>query len=75
MRLYLHSAVHTKTTSRPIDQARLEAFLGQVVTDMGAGLPACSCSWITTSDCWKALEGDGPLTPAEIAAGSGIRER
>jgi hypothetical protein len=24
---------------------------------------------------WKALEGDGPLTPAEIAARSGIRER
>jgi hypothetical protein len=75
MRLYLHSAAHTKTTSRPIDQARLEAFLGQVVTDMGAAPTGVLVLLGHDLGLWKALEGDGPLTPAEIAARSGIRER
>jgi SAM-dependent methyltransferase len=62
-------------TTRTIDEARLEAFLGQAVTDMGAALNGVLVMLGGELGLWKALDGAGPLSAAEIAARSGIRER
>jgi SAM-dependent methyltransferase len=65
----------TDTTARPIDEARLEAFLGQAVIDMGAALNGVLVMLGGELGLWKALHGAGPLRAAEIAARSGVRER
>jgi SAM-dependent methyltransferase len=65
----------TDTTVRAIDEARLESFLGQAVTDMGAALNGVLVMLGGELGLWKALEGAGPLSGAEIAARSGITER
>jgi SAM-dependent methyltransferase len=65
----------TDMTVQPIDEARLEAFLGQAVTDMGAALNGVLVMLGGELGLWKALQGAGPLSAAEIAARSGVRER
>jgi 2-polyprenyl-3-methyl-5-hydroxy-6-metoxy-1,4-benzoquinol methylase len=61
--------------TRPIDPAKLEAFLGKVVTDLGAGL---SCALALLGDrlgLYKAMAGAGPLTSAQVAERTGLSER
>jgi SAM-dependent methyltransferase len=64
-----------RMTSQTIDESKLEAFLGQAVTDMGAALNGALVMLGGELGLWKALDGAGPLTAAEIAARSGVRER
>jgi SAM-dependent methyltransferase len=57
------------------DPAKLDAFLGKMVNDMGA---AASGAMVIIGDklgLYKALAGAGPLAPAELAARTGTAER
>ena len=62
-------------TTRELDEARLEQFLGQAVTDMGAAMNGVLVMMGGQLGLWKAMAEAGPLTAAEIAERSGIKER
>ena len=58
-----------------MDEAKVEAFLGQAVVDLGA---AVSTALMVAGDrlgLYRAMAGAGPLTPAEVAARTGTNER
>ena len=64
-----------KTPELKIDEARMNAFMGRAVQDMGA---AFSTALIIMGDrlgLYKAMAGAGPLTSAEVAAKTGTAER
>src|SRR5207248_8879852 len=59
----------------PMDQARLEAFMGKMLGDMGA---AATGALVVIGDklgLYKALADGGPLTAAELAKRTGTAER
>ena len=58
-----------------IDEAKLEAFMGQAVTDMGAMISAPLFVIGEKLGLYKAMAGAGPLTSAEVAERSGAAER
>src|SRR3954466_3474363 len=58
-----------------IDQARLEAFMGRFVQDMGAAATAPLVVLGDKLGLYKAMADGEPLTPAELAARTGCRER
>src|ERR1700710_973533 len=58
-----------------IDQAKLEAFMGQFVQDMGA---AATAPLVVIGDklgLYKAMADGTPVTPEELAERTGCRER
>jgi 2-polyprenyl-3-methyl-5-hydroxy-6-metoxy-1,4-benzoquinol methylase len=58
-----------------IDEQKLEQFMGQFVQDMGA---AATAPLVVIGDklgLYKAMAGGDPLTPADLAARTGCRER
>jgi SAM-dependent methyltransferase len=63
------------TMSAEIDEAKLEAFMGQAVTDMGAIISAPLMLIGEKLGLYKAMAHAGPLTPAEVAQRSGAAER
>jgi 2-polyprenyl-3-methyl-5-hydroxy-6-metoxy-1,4-benzoquinol methylase len=64
-----------EATTSTVDEARLEQFLGQAVTDIGAAMNGVLVMMGGELGLWKALEGAGPLTCAEIAEKTGVAER
>jgi SAM-dependent methyltransferase len=58
-----------------IDEAKLEAFMGQAVTDMGAIISAPLMVIGEKLGLYKAMAGAGPLTAKEVAERSGAAER
>src|SRR5437660_11178974 len=58
-----------------IDEAKLEAFMGQAVTDMGAVISAPLMVIGEKLGLYKAMAGAGPLTSAEVAERAGAAER
>jgi SAM-dependent methyltransferase len=58
-----------------IDEAKLEAFMGQAVTDMGAAISGLLIHLGDKLGLYKAMAGAGPLTSAEVAERAGIAER
>jgi SAM-dependent methyltransferase len=58
-----------------IDEAKLEAFMGQAVTDMGAIISAPLMLIGEKLGLYKAMAGAGPLTSQEVAERSGAAER
>jgi 2-polyprenyl-3-methyl-5-hydroxy-6-metoxy-1,4-benzoquinol methylase len=58
-----------------IDEAKLEAFMGQAVTDMGAIISAPLMMIGEKLGLYKAMAGAGALTSAEVAERSGAAER
>jgi SAM-dependent methyltransferase len=58
-----------------IDQQKLEAFLGKVVTDFGAALSSSLVYIGQKLGLYKALAEAGPSTSAELAARTGTQER
>jgi SAM-dependent methyltransferase len=64
--------MQTRTT---IDEGRLERFLGQAVTDMGAALNGALVLIGGELGLWRSLAGAGPLSTGEIAERSGVAER
>jgi 2-polyprenyl-3-methyl-5-hydroxy-6-metoxy-1,4-benzoquinol methylase len=58
-----------------LDEAKLEQFMGQAVTDMGAAMNGVLVMIGDRLGLWKAMEGAGPLTAAELGERTGVRER
>ena len=58
-----------------IDEAKLEAFMGQAVTDMGAIISAPLMVIGEKLGLYKAMAGAGPLSSQEVAERSGAAER
>jgi SAM-dependent methyltransferase len=65
----------TTTETNPIDQARLEAFVGQAVTDMGAAISGLLLHIGDRLGLYKAMAGAGPITSATLAGRTGTAER
>jgi 2-polyprenyl-3-methyl-5-hydroxy-6-metoxy-1,4-benzoquinol methylase len=63
------------TATRELDEARLEQFLGQAVTDMGAAMNGVLVMLGGELGLWKAMAGAGPMTARDLAERSGVRER
>jgi SAM-dependent methyltransferase len=63
------------STTVPIDEARLEMFMGQVVTDMAAAISAPLVLLGDQLGLYRAMAGAGPLTSAEVAERADVRER
>ena len=58
-----------------IDEAKLEAFMGQAVTDMGAIISAPLFVIGEKLGLYKAMAGAGPLSSQEVAERAGVAER
>jgi len=58
-----------------LDEAKLEAFVGQAVTDMGAAISGLLLHMGDRLGLYKAMAGAGPMTPASLAARTGTTER
>jgi SAM-dependent methyltransferase len=65
----------TTTDTKPIDGARLEAFVGQAVTDMGAAISGLLLHIGDRLGLYKAMAGAGPMTSSKLAARTGTAER
>src|SRR3954449_3006496 len=63
------------TTASAIDEQRLEAFMGRFVADMGAAATAPLVLIGDKLGLYKAMRDGEPVTPAELAARTGTRER
>ncbi len=61
----------TTTDIAPIDGAKLEAFVGQAVTDMGAAISGLLLHMGDRLGLYKAMAGAGPITSAELAQRTG----
>jgi SAM-dependent methyltransferase len=62
-------------SSMGIDEAKLEAFMGQAVTDMGAIISAPLMVIGEKLGLYKAMAGAGPVSSQEVAERSGAAER
>jgi 2-polyprenyl-3-methyl-5-hydroxy-6-metoxy-1,4-benzoquinol methylase len=65
----------SSTTTTSIDEAKLEAFMGRFVQDLGA---AASAPLVLLGDrlgLYRAMADSAPVTPAELAGRTGTRER
>src|SRR5947209_18243746 len=58
-----------------IDEAKLEAFMGQAVTDMGAIISAPLMVMGDKLGLYRAMAGAGPMSSQELAERAGVAER
>ncbi len=65
----------TTTEIAPIDQAKLEAFVGQAVTDMGATISGLLLHIGDRLGLYKSMAGAGPITSFDLAGRTGTTER
>ncbi|HEY3716819.1 MAG TPA: class I SAM-dependent methyltransferase [Jatrophihabitantaceae bacterium] len=65
----------TTIDTKPVDQARLEAFVGQAVFDMAAAISGLLLHLGDRLGLYKAMAGAGPITPATLAERTGTAER
>ena len=65
----------TTTTSTPLDEARLEAFTGQVFVDLAACYGGVMVTLGDRLGLYRALAGAGALTSHDVAARAGCAER
>jgi SAM-dependent methyltransferase len=59
----------------PLDQAKLDQFMGKMLNDMGAAATGALVLIGDKLGLYKALAEAGPLSPAELAARTGTAER
>ncbi|MEE8311909.1 MAG: class I SAM-dependent methyltransferase [Candidatus Binatia bacterium] len=64
-----------RTDSQTIDEAKLHAFVGKAVQDLGATWGAALIVIGDRLGLYKAMEGAGGLTPGEIAERTGCNDR
>jgi SAM-dependent methyltransferase len=62
-------------SSVPIDESKLNAFMGRAVGDMGAAMHAVLIVLGDKLGLYKAMGDTKPITPAELAARTGTSER
>jgi 2-polyprenyl-3-methyl-5-hydroxy-6-metoxy-1,4-benzoquinol methylase len=65
----------TANTAREINEDKMNAFLGQVVTDLGASLSSVLAYIGQKLGLYKALADSDGMTPAELAAKTDTNER
>jgi len=65
----------TAIQTQPIDEEKLNAFLGKVIGDFGAALSSALVYIGQKLGLYRALAGAGPLTPDELAKQTGTVER
>src|SRR5436190_21687876 len=65
----------TTTEIATIDEAKLEAFVGQAVVDMGAAISGLLLHLGDRLGLYRAMAGAGPLTSADLAGRTGTAER
>ncbi len=65
----------TTTEIAPLDQAKLEAFVGQAVTDMGAAISGLLLHIGDRLGLYKAMDGAGPISSRDLAERTGTTER
>ena len=58
-----------------VDDAKLEAFMGQALGDLGAAISGLMVYLGDQLGLYKAMAGAGPVTPAALAATTGTDER
>ena len=63
------------TEETPLDEAKLEALVGQAVADMGAAISGLLLHMGDRLGLYKAMAGAGPMTSAALAARTGTSER
>lgn len=61
--------------ARPLDPAKLEAFVGRAITDLSAGYGGVMVSLGHRLGLYRALAGAGPLTSREVATRAECAER
>src|SRR5882724_6382098 len=59
----------------PLDTDKLNAFIGKALGDLGAAFGAALVIVGDKLGLYKAMDGAGPMTPAELAAKTGTSER
>src|SRR6202789_4135942 len=65
----------TQTQSRPLDENKLNALLGQAVQDMGACMHGALVLIGDKLGLYRAMADGEPVTPAELAARTGTAAR
>jgi 2-polyprenyl-3-methyl-5-hydroxy-6-metoxy-1,4-benzoquinol methylase len=65
----------TTLTTSPIDEAKLETFVGQAVTDMAAAISGLLLHIGDRLGLYKAMAGAGPMTSKSLAKRTGTTER
>lgn len=65
----------TTTDIPALDEAKLEAFVGQAVVDMGAAISGLLLHLGDRLGLYKAMAGAGPITSATLAQRTGTTER
>ena len=58
-----------------MDEAKLEQFVGQAVTDMGAAMNGVLVMIGGELGLWEAMDGAGPVSPEDLAERTGVAER
>lgn len=58
-----------------LDEAKLEAFMGQVIGDLSGTMTALFCSIGDRLGLFRDLAEHGPATSAELAGRAGVNER
>jgi 2-polyprenyl-3-methyl-5-hydroxy-6-metoxy-1,4-benzoquinol methylase len=69
------TATMDTTTTTTIDPAKLEAFVGQALGELGATLNAALVVMGDELGLYRAMAGAGPLTATELARRAGVTER
>ena len=69
------SSQQATPTTPAIDPEKLQAFMGQVVSDFGAGISAALVVIGDQLGLYKALAHEGPLSSAQLAQRTGTTER
>src|SRR3954465_3127358 len=76
MALGEESRMMMETATTPsLDEARLEEFVGQAVMDIGAAMNGVLVMIGGELGLWKAMDGAGAMTAAEVSERSGVRGR
>src|SRR4051812_50068190 len=65
----------TTTEVAMIDEAKLEAFVGQAVVDMGAAISGLMLHLGDRLGLYRAMAGAGPITSTTLAETTGTSER
>jgi hypothetical protein len=61
--------------TKPVDEAKLNQFVGQMLGDLGGALSVPLVRIGDRLGLYKALHADGPMTPAELATKTNVAER
>jgi SAM-dependent methyltransferase len=68
-------AVQEQSAQPPIDEAKLEAFMGKVIGDYSGAMMSMYCALGDRLGLFKELAANGPATSDELAKRAGVNER